>query len=204
MAVEIENELSFRDYVLAVKRRWRWVYLSALLVFILVVIVAYNLTPVYVAEGLISIESPVISRELIGQDLKETPQDKYADESVDKVKQKILSRENLVQLNKKYKLYPALEKPIEVSAALSRDIKISPDMKSTTSSAWSDKVTVGLFVGFQSSDPNTTYEVTNDLIKQLMDENLKDRTQRATEATSFLTDELAKLSDELSHAYGYD
>jgi len=197
MAVDIEPELSLADYLSIVKRRWLSIVATFFIALLAIVFFGFRLPPVYSAEGIIGIESPTISKSAIGDNIGQATRAKYVDEQVDKLKQKILSRENLIRLNEKHGLFPALTKPADIAEALGESFKLLSQTKSTDGTSWSEKVTVGFSVEFKYSDPDKTYQVTNDVIAQLLDQNSKDRTQRVTETTRFLTVELNKLKDEL-------
>lgn len=197
MAVEFENELSFKDYVSMVKRRWLPMSVAFLLAWIVISFIGTRIPPIYRASGLIAIESPTISKELIGGDIGQLTATKYVDEHVDKIKQKVLSRENLKVLNEKYNLFPGVTKPSRLAETLGNSIEFVTQTKSTDGTAWAQKVTVGFSVAFEYSDPEKTYNVINDVIQQVLDQNSKDRTERAEETTLFLTEELNRLKEEL-------
>lgn len=196
MAVE-EHELSVSDYISIIKRRWRVIAITSFLVMIAVTFLAFNLPSVYESSGQITIESASISTNLIRQGSNEDTTAKYVDERLDKVKRKILSRENLLNINEKYSLYPELKDPAAIEKPMAKSIKILPNTKTTDGSQWGQRVTVGFDVIFNYSEPDKTHKVATELVSQLMEENAKDRTVRATETTSFLTDELNKLKVQL-------
>lgn len=190
----MENELTFNEYLSILKRRWTQILTAFLILLAILAAVIFSLPFVYKAEGHIAIESPVVPDEVV----KTTSPSKYVDESVDKVKQKVFDRENLIKLNQKYNLYPGLKEEKELVKALTNNITFTSETRDSSSNTWdSQKITVGLYVGFKYSDPETTYKVANDIIKQLIEENEKSRTQQATETTNFLTNELERMRDDL-------
>lgn len=197
MAVEFENELSLKDYVSMIKRRWLPILVAFLVSWIVISIIGTRIPPIYRSSGLISIDSPTISKELIGGDVGQLTATKYVDEHVDKIKQKVLSSKNLRVINEKYNLFPGVTKPSRLAETLGNSIEFVTQTKSTDGTAWAQKVTVGFSVAFEYSDPEKTYNVINDVIQQVLDQNSKDRTARAEETTLFLTDELNRLKEEL-------
>lgn len=194
MAVE-EKELSIADYVNVAKRRWPVILLGFIIGVLASFALALLLPSVYSAGGQIMIESPNISNDIIGR-TNEDSAAKYVGERLDKVKRKILSRENLLYLNKQYQLHPGLE-PTLVDKLLSQSIVIKPTKKSSDGSEWGLQVTVGFDVKYNNSEPEKAYKVAKKIIDQLMEENSRDRTGRATQTTSFLTTELNSLKQEL-------
>jgi len=190
----MENELTLKEYLSVFKRRWRLIFTAFLLSIIVITIVVFSLPFVYKSEGKIAIEAPVVSNEV----LKTTTANQYVDESVDKVRQKVLDRENLFNLNQRYNLYPNITDKNKLEGLLIENITIASDTKDSSANTWeSVKVTVGLTVGFRYSDPEVTFKVANELIAQLLDENVKVKTKKALETSSFLTDELNRLKSEL-------
>lgn len=190
----MENELTLNEYLSILKRRWRQILATFLLLFTVITIVIFSLPFVYKSEGKIAIEASVVSDEI----LKTTSEEQYVDESVDRVRQKVLERDNLISLNQKYNLYPNITDKKKLQSVLMESISIASDTKNSSANSWeSKKVTVGLTVGFKYSDPEVTYKVANELISQLLDENIKVKTKKALETTSFLTDELDRLKAEL-------
>lgn len=195
MAVEMENERTLSDYISIVKRRWLLILLVSTVSSIVASMYIFTLEPKYYAEGFITINSPDISNSLIGGD--ELSVAKYVGEHLDKVKQKVLSRDNLVRLDEKYDLFPAIIKPSWIADAVEESIRVESDKKSRNGGDWGPQVTVGLTIGFEHSDPQVTFDVVNDIISQLLDQNVKDRRMRATETAGFLTAELTKFQNEL-------
>lgn len=190
----MENEFTLKEYLSIFKRRWRQILVTFFVVMTIITIVVFLLPFVYRSEGQIAIEAPVISDDVV----KTVSAAKYVDESIDKVKQKVLSRENLKSLNQKYELYPGIEDEKKLALMLMKNITFASETKDSSRNTWdSQKITVGLTVGFEYSDPEKTFKVANDIISQLIDENVKARTKQATETTGFLTDELDRLKAEL-------
>lgn len=190
----MDNELTLNEYLAIFKRRWRQVLVTFVLLMAVITAVVFTLPFVYRSEGHISIEAPVVSNDVV----KASSTAKYVDESIDKVKQKVLSRENLSKLNQKYKLYPGIEDEKKLALMLRENVTFHSDTRESSRNTWeSQKITVGLTVGFEYSEPEKTYQVANEIIKQLLDENVRARTKKAAETTSFLTEELDRLKEEL-------
>lgn len=192
--MEFENELTLSDYLSVIRRRWSQILAVFLLVMTLITIVAFTLPIVYRSEGIISVESSKISSDIV----KQTSVASYVDEQIHKVQQKVLSKESLLSINKKFHLFPDSAKPKEIISAVDNLITVTTETKDKSRSQWgSEKVTVALRVGFEYSDAEVTHKVANELIAMFLDENTKARTKRVTETTDFLTNELEKLKTEL-------
>lgn len=196
MALQIEEELSFNDYLSILKRRWISIASTTIVIIFAVIGAAMVLPSTYTSEGSITIDSPIISKQLFGE---EKPGDVslYVGQRIDKIEAKVLSKQNLININEKYNLYPGLKEPKKVALALRENIKIVHDKKSADGTQWGNKVTAGMKVTAVFSDPDNAYKIANEIIEQLLNENAKDRSSRATETTSFLTTELNEIKGKL-------
>lgn len=197
MAVELESEFNINSLWPIIKRR----FLLILAVFIIgcfaTVYFAFKTVPVYRSEGLIGIQSSRISKEFVGSSVGQLNAIKYVDEHIDKVNRYILSHENLSRINKKYSLYPNAEKPGDLAMLIGQNLDIESVTRSVDGTSWAQKITIGFSMAFEYSDPEKTYDVINDIIKSVLDKNVKDRTERAAETTKFLTEELNSLKSQL-------
>jgi polysaccharide biosynthesis transport protein len=190
----MENELTFKEYLSILKRRWGQILATFLVLITIITIVIFSLPFVYKSEGKIAVEGPVVSEDIVRTGAAE----QYADESVDKVRQKVLERDNLFSLNEKYNLFPGITDKKKLEGLLNKSISIASDTKNASANSWeSKKITVGLTVGFKYSDPEVTYKVANEIVSQLLDENIKVKTKQAKETSDFLNDELNRLKSEL-------
>ena len=96
-----EYELTFSDYLSILKRRW----LQMLAVFIIILSVAIAaavfLPPTFQSTGTILIES-----QQIPDDVVKATVTSYADERIEVIKQRVMTRDNLYRIIQKYNLYP--------------------------------------------------------------------------------------------------
>ena len=60
----------------------------------------------------------------------------------------------------------------------------------------SENPTIVFTVGFEDSDPAVAARVANELVTRILNEDLRDRTSRATDTTKFLSREMQKLQAE--------
>jgi polysaccharide biosynthesis transport protein len=190
----IENELSFSDLLSIVKRRWM-LMLGILILAILASIATALLMPsIYKSEGVISVEAQQIPKELV----QTITAEKYNDELIDTIKQRVMSKDSLGKIIHKYNLFPSDGDPIKSVAKMTKSISVIPIIKNKSADAWSnEKVTVAFTVGFEYTDQVLTQKVANELISLFLDENAKTRTKRAAETTEFFTGELTRLKTDL-------
>ena len=189
-----EYELTLVDYLSILKRRW----LQMLVVFILIlaaaVATAIFLPPTYQSTGTILIES-----QQIPDDVVKATVTSYADERIEVIKQRVMTRDNLYRIIQKYNLYPK-KIDSETTSTLIDSMRqsifviiLNADIRG------GGKAAIAFKVGFEYERPEVAHKVANEIVTLFLDENVKARTERATETTEFLTQELDTLKNELEN-----
>src|SRR5205807_9132890 len=95
-------------------------------------------------------------------------------------KRALMSASQLVELMKKSAKIEPLAQPLAFSQVRSRG----------------DNPTIVFTVGFEYSDPQTASRVANELVTRILNEDLRDRTSRATDTTKFLSREVQRLQSD--------
>lgn len=191
MAVEYEMTLS--DYLNVIKRNIIPILLAFITLLIISLAVVAVLPSVYQSKGTILIESQQISKDLV-----QGAAAVYADERIEVIKQRVLTRENLFKIIEKHKLYEK-ERKSKTSSEVIDDVRsnILLNLVSADSGKRNNKVTIAFDLIFESGRPDMAYKVSNELITLFLDENVKARTESATEATAFLAEQADALKKEL-------
>ncbi len=110
-----------------------------------------------------------------------------------------MTRENLYRIMQKYGLYKDRIGKDSI-ATLVADMRnnITVEILNTNqANAWEKKADISFTVSFSSRDPDITHKVANELVTLFLDENVKSRTEKATETTEFLSQEVETLKKEL-------
>ena len=190
----VEYELTLADYISIFKRRWPLMLVAGLLVLAAAVATAILLPPVYQSTGTILIESQQIPTDLV-----KASATSFADERIQVIKQRVMTRDTLYRIIQKYHLFPD-----EIESATTSDLigrmrdAISVELLNANSAGTrSGKTTIAFKVGFEYQKPEIAHKVANELVTLFLDENVRARTARATETTEFLTEELNRLKAEL-------
>lgn len=190
----IEYELTLNDYLSILKRRWVQMLVVFLLVLLVAIATAVLLPPTYQSTGTILVESQQIPPDLVKATVTS-----FADERIAIIKQRVMTRDNLFRIIQKYRLYPDDVDTLTTSTLIDnmRD-SISVELLSAdVQGVKGGKATIAFKVGFDYEKPEITHKVANELVTLFLDENVKARTERATETTEFLTQELDRLKVEL-------
>ena len=191
---EIEYELTLHDYIDIIRRR----ALLMATVFVSVVLVASALAilipPVYESSGTILIESQQISSKIIASSVTG-----YASERIEVIKQRVMTRENLLRIMKKYNLF-SKKNDSRVTSELINNLRkrIKINMLSTSlGGRRRGSATIAFSISFQDRHAELAYRVTSELVTLFLDENIKTRVERATETTKFLSQEAKRLKTDL-------
>ncbi len=187
-----EYELTLNDYIAILKRRALLLCLSFALILGVSLLVAVAIPPVYQSTGTILVESQQISADLVA-----ASNSTYADERIEIIRQRVMTREHLIRIIDKYRLFADEGKLLAVSEKIDemrRAIKVSLVNAEVKGRGLS---TIAFRLSFEHQRPEVANKVANELVTLFLDENIKQRTERANETTEFLTREADKLRVEL-------
>ncbi len=187
-----EYEMSIADYIAILKHRAVLVIISVAVIFGVSVLVAMSMPPVYESSGTILVESQQISPDLVAAN-----NNTFADERIEVIRQRVMTREHLEEIINKYNLFSSQSRQLSLTEKI--DEMRNAITVSLVSAAVKGRgeVTIAFRVGFEHKQPEIATEVANELVTLFLNENIKQRTERASETTEFLTQEADKLRVEL-------
>ncbi len=196
-----EEIQSLRDY-LSILRRRKWPMLAiAAVVFAAGVVVALALPPIYRSTGMVLVESQEIPHELI-----RSTAGSYVARRIDALSRNVMTRANLLEVIEKHDLYAESRgrQPAETVVARMRDSIELKTISGDGSKAGKKKggEAVAFELSFEYGDPVVAQRVTGELISMFISENAKQRTRKASEATSFLQREVERLEGQLADIEG--
>src|SRR4051794_27225483 len=180
-------------YYLSVFRR-RWLYFLVPFASVLLVgaAVTYLWPATYFSEGKILVQSQQIPTELVRPTVTSAAQ-----ERIQMIEQRTMTRDNLMAIVDKFQLFPdkrSLMSATELVELMKKNTKIMPiDVQLDFKQRTRDNPTIVFSVGFEYGDAATASRVANELMTQILNEDLRDRTNRATGTTKFLSREVQKL-----------
>lgn len=192
-----QYEMTLRDYVSMVRRRGRYLIVSFVIIFAGMSLVAVLLPPTYRSTGTILVESQQVPDELIHSTVSS-----YVDERIAVIKQRVLTRSNLLKIVDKYGLFKD-QTDVTGSELLDKmRARVNIDTIGAEVGKSGQKTTIAFSLSYDDSKPETAFRVANDLVTLFLEENVKTRTERATETTDFLTEEAKKLQSDLETIEG--
>jgi uncharacterized protein involved in exopolysaccharide biosynthesis len=178
-----------------IQRRWLYFVIPFVVLALGGLAVARLLPAVYVSEGKILVESQQIPTELVRPTVTSAAQ-----ERIQIIEQRTMTRDNLVAVAEKFNLFPEQRQFMSVTDVvelMKKSIKIAPvdtglDFKQVSSR----NPAIVFSVGFESTDPQSAAKVANELMTRILNEDLRDRTSRASDTTKFLAREVQKLQTD--------
>ena len=194
----VNEAKTLRDYLDGLRRRrWQCLGVGALIVLVSSG-VALGWPPTYRSTATILIEQQEIPEDLVRSTVTS-----YADQRIQVISQRVMTRSNLLRIIKKYNLYPRdmKDEPTEVVIDEMRD---DIDLKMVSAnvvdprSGRPTEATIAFKLSYENRTPDLAQKVANELTSLYLNENLKRRTELATETSDFMTDEADRLSNKIT------
>jgi polysaccharide chain length determinant protein (PEP-CTERM system associated) len=188
---------SINDVVIILKRRKWSIVIPAVTVFIVAVVVAFALPPVYRSESTILIEDQEVPRDFVS-----TTVTSFADQRLQTINQRIMGSTKLIEIINRFGLYPELKKKWtteEIVAKLRKDIKlktISADVIDPRSGQ-PRQATIAFSLSYEGKNPAVVQRVANELASLYLEENLSVRTRQSQGTTKFMEDEMKNIQAQM-------
>ncbi|MBR0995446.1 sugar transporter [Bradyrhizobium japonicum] len=185
-------------YLDIIKRRWVVFLVPFVLIAAAGTAAVLIWPPTYLSEGKILVQSQQIPTELVRPTVTSAAQ-----ERIQVIQQRTMTRDNLIAIADKFQLFPekrTLMSVTELVDLMKKSTKIAPvdpilDFKRQTRAAM-ENPTIVFSVGFEYGDPAVAARVAGELMTRILNEDLRDRTSRATDTSRFLSREVQRLQTE--------
>ena len=202
--MEKEKDIGYYIHLLKVKI-W-FCIIPALLVFLTSILVAFLLPSIYQSSSTILIEE-----QQIPQDFVRTTVTGVADERIQTLTQQILSRTKLWEIIKQFNLYEDMRDSYtqeEILDQMRDDIKIENISVDTTQGkkksggtggkgSNQNSMTIAFTIAYSGKNPAMVNKVAGNLASLYLEQNIKDRQEKAETTTKFLEAELKELEERL-------
>lgn len=151
---------------------------------------AVNQPNTYSASARLLVEPPQIPAELALSTVNTV-----VSEELGLLRQRLTTRANLIDVANKLNVFP----PDEEGNRMSPNAVASAMRSSLTVTASARRNQAALVnISFQSSDPNIAAAVVNEMVTRALDDNVRMRTESATQTLDFFEQEVDRLTNELS------
>ena len=193
-----EQTTDLKDYLVALRRRKKQILAAMGILAGISVLVALLLPPVYRSSATILIEEQEIPIDMVRSTITS-----YADQRIQVISQHVMTRANLMQIIEKYNLYPKQRKretTEEILERMRKDIKFNMLSSNVIDgrSGQNKMAAIAFTLAYDSETAVGAQKVANELTTLYLNENLKSRQQKTSETSTFLSEEVARLSEHIS------
>jgi uncharacterized protein involved in exopolysaccharide biosynthesis len=193
-----EPRKSLRDYIVIVQRRGRSIAIVGFSILVVSLVLALGLPATYRSSATI-----LIQEQEIPQDLVRSTITSFADERIQVISQQVLARSVLLSLIEKYDLYARqrrFDTNEEILDRMRRDIKMTPISAEVMDHKTGNQVkaTIAFKLSYDSHSADQAQKIANELATLYLNENTKNREERAAETSSFLEEETTRLSKHIA------
>jgi polysaccharide biosynthesis transport protein len=184
------QSVDLQRYVGLLRRRYPYFLMSFLVGWVLVWVASWVLPPKYKSSTLILVEQPTMPKDYVTPNVNEDLQGRMQN-----ITQQILSRTRLLRIIGQLNLYPNSRHshltPDEKVEKMRKDIKIE------LVHGPQDQITA-FNIFYSAHDPRVAQQVTGELTKLFIDENLEVRQQQSEDTTKFLQSRLEAARQSLA------
>lgn len=177
-------------------RKWHFAIPFAVVLAVSVAL-AFLLPSMYRSEATILIE-----RQNIPQNIVATTVTGYVQEQIQQIRQRITTRETLLEIAETYGLYPGelREDPAEVVKRMREQVEVEMvDVQATDPDQQGVRLaTIAFTIAFQAEDPRSAQGVTSDLADRFLSYHKAARKEQAAEVSQFLEREAEVIRAELA------
>jgi succinoglycan biosynthesis transport protein ExoP len=187
-----------RDSLLAAKLHRKLLTSAFIVCFLAMAALAMLLPPTYRSAGTILIEQQEMPQELVRSTVTS-----YADERVQVISKRVMTTETLLNIIRRYDLYPQ-ERAKETREALLGRMRKDIGMKMISADVIDPRsgrptaATIAFEVSYKSRSPDLAAKVANELTTLYLNENLNNRTQLARDAATFLEAEGDRINRQIA------
>ncbi len=193
----MEETADLHEYWGIIKRRKYHIIIPAVAVFLLASVIALVLPPVYKSSATILIEAQEIPQELV-----RTTVTGYVEERLQTIAQIVLSRSKLLEIINQFGLYADLKNRYtaeEIIEKMREDIQMEPIQAEVVNpqSGRPGSATIAFTLSFEAEDAGKAAQVANVLTSLYLEENLRNREEKARTTFEFLEDQLSTLRTDI-------
>ncbi len=198
MNATTEKADTFKEYLAAAKHRRKALIAVFAAAMTVAAMLALLLPPAYRSAGTILIEQQEMPQELVRSTVTS-----YADERVQVISKRVMTTETLLNIIRRYDLYPKQRAKDTREALLGRMRKdiglkmISADVIDPRSGR-PTAATIAFEVSYTSRSADLAAKVANELTTLYLNENLNNRTQLARDAAQFLESEADRVNRQIA------
>jgi uncharacterized protein involved in exopolysaccharide biosynthesis len=147
----------------------------------------------YLAYGTILVESQEIPKDLVRPTVAA-----LANDRIQVIEQRIMTRDNLLTLARKFQLSPGWKERLSGTEIVDFVRKRIHIKTSALKLQGQRKDAIAFTIGFEYEQPFAAMKVANELVTMILREDVRSRTEFASETTRFLANEVKRLESQLA------
>jgi uncharacterized protein involved in exopolysaccharide biosynthesis len=188
-AEERGHDAGLEHYLAIAKRRVFYWLIPFVVIFVVGSAIVGLQRPIYQAEGKILVETQDIPSDLVKPTITDT-----ANQRIQVIQQRIMTRDNLLEIVKKFGLFPAQQQWMSPSQILDL-MKERTQLKlvDLTLPTQQSNLTIAFTLSFEYENPEIAARVANEFLTLILNEDARNRTNRAAETSKFLEQEVKRL-----------
>jgi len=155
----MDSSLDIGYYLNVLKRRYLYFLLPFALVLAVSSAVALLLPPVYRSEAKILILSQQIPTNLIQSTVTS-----LADERIQVIEQRVMTRDNLLKIVRKFKIFPSIKDRLSPSQQVQRMRSQIQITRLSVATRGRKRSTIAFTVSFEHQKPGVTVKVANEIV----------------------------------------
>jgi len=185
------EEFTLEDMMIVLQRRVMYFLLPALILAPVGILFVMLLPAKYTAQGTILVESQQISERLV-----ESAINTYAQERIQVIRQRVMTRNRLLGVADKYKLFPG-ERRLSESERVER-MRDQLEVELISSNTKKNKKnqtdgTIAFTVSYTDQSPDKAFQVANEFMSLFLTEDSRSRSAGASNTTEFFRGETQRL-----------
>jgi len=194
----VENQvLDIKDFINIIRRRIKYLIIPIFAITLLSILLAVLLPPVYKSSATILIEEQEIPSELVKSTVTT-----FADQRIQMISQRIMTRSNLSEIINKFNLYASDTKSKtqeQILEKMRKSITVEPISADVIDprNGQPTKATIAFMLAFEYESAPIAQKVTNELTTLFLNENIKNRTESAENTSLFLSEEARRLKEKV-------
>jgi uncharacterized protein involved in exopolysaccharide biosynthesis len=192
-----EQDVGIEHYLAIAKRRLFYFLIPFLLALLLGSLLIAAQRPIYRSEGKVLVESQDIPKDLVMPTITDS-----AHQRVQMIQQRSLTRDNLLQIVRKFGLFPREQRWMTESQLLDLTkartkfqlVDLDPNQQFTGESARA----IAFTMSFDYENPGIAARVANEILTGMLNDDAINRSNRVTETTRFMEQETKRLQGAVS------
>jgi uncharacterized protein involved in exopolysaccharide biosynthesis len=193
MEEDIGQVLSPSYFYEILKRRALFFLIPFLLILAIGSLITAVWPAIYLSQGTILVQSQEIPSDLVRPTVGA-----LANDRIQVIEQRIMTRDNLVAIAKKFQLSPGWQERVSGTEIVDFIRKRAIIKPAELKLQGQRKDAIAYTVGFEYERPEIAAKVANELVTMILDEDVRSRTGFAAETTKFLAQEVKRLENQLS------